>query len=223
MRTTGKLLLVLLLASALSSCSTLWSSSSALMKIEKGMSKNEVFSLLGEPNDRRFIEEYEQWGYEKTNIATGNNTNIIVDFINGKVAKMDSFRPFDISYLPQPTVTVTTGTTTISSTQTPNVSSHAATAHSMDNEAFQSLYKEFNETPFKDDQLKMLYTDTADRYFTCSQCIQLMGIYTFDDDKLNVLTIVAPRIVDRKNYENIINSLDFISSQDKAKDIFKKL
>ena len=47
-----------------------------------------------------------------------------------------------------------------------------------------------------------------------------MSIYTFDDDKLKVLDIVAPRIADRENYEDIVDSLDFLSSQDKVRKMF---
>ena len=38
-----------------------------------------------------------------------------------------------------------------------------------------------------------------------------MSIYTFDDDKLKVLQILATRIADKENYEKIINSLAFLS------------
>ena len=46
-----------------------------------------------------------------------------------------------------------------------------------------------------------------------------MSIYTFDDDKLKVLQILATRIADKENYDEIINSLDFLSSEDKAKEM----
>lgn len=49
-----------------------------------------------------------------------------------------------------------------------------------------------------------------------------MSIYTFDDDKLEVLEIVAPRIVDSENYEDIIKSLSFISSEEKAEKILRR-
>ena len=43
--------------------------------------------------------------------------------------------------------------------------------------------------------------------------------YRFDDDKLEVLKIIAPNISDRENYDEIINALDFISSEEKARSI----
>jgi hypothetical protein len=49
-----------------------------------------------------------------------------------------------------------------------------------------------------------------------------MSIYTFDDDKLEVLEIVAPHIVDSENYEDIIKSLSFLSSEEKANKILRR-
>ena len=41
----------------------------------------------------------------------------------------------------------------------------------------------------------------------------------FKDDQLEVLKIIAPNISDRENYDEIINALDFISSEEKARSI----
>ena len=49
--------------------------------------------------------------------------------------------------------------------------------------------------------------------------MRMMSIYRFDDDKLEVLKIIAPNISDRENYDEIINALDFISSEEKARSI----
>ena len=62
----------------------------------------------------------------------------------------------------------------------------------------------------------------SNKYFTCKQCVRLMSIYTFDDDKLEVLNIVAPQIIDFENQEEIIKSLSFISSEEKAEKILRR-
>ena len=63
---------------------------SAIMKVEKGMAKKEVVSLLGEPDFRRFDEQVEEWEYKKTNPLTAETTIIIVNFINERVSNMNS-------------------------------------------------------------------------------------------------------------------------------------
>ena len=84
---------------------------------------------------------------------------------------------------------------------------------------FQQLYNKVKQKPFKDDQLDILSLAAERRWFSGRQCVRLMSIYTFDDDKLKVLKILATRIVDRENYDEIINSLDFLSSENKAKEM----
>mgnify|MGYP002224405730 FL=1 len=84
---------------------------------------------------------------------------------------------------------------------------------------FQQLYNKIKQKPFKDEQLDILSLAAGHRWFSCQQCVRLMSIYTFDDDKLKVLQILATRIADKENYDKIINSLDFLSSEDKAKEM----
>ena len=54
---------------------------------------------------------------------------------------------------------------------------------------------------------------------SCAQCLKLMSLYTFDNDKLKMLQVLKDHIADTTNYDNIVNSLDFISSKNKAKEI----
>lgn len=48
-----------------------------------------------------------------------------------------------------------------------------------------------------------------------------MSLYTFDNDKLKMLQVLKDHIADTTNYDNIVNSLDFISSKNKAKEILE--
>ena len=80
-------------------------------------------------------------------------------------------------------------------------------------------YNKVKAKPFKDDQLDLLEAGIGNRGLSCKQCVRMMSIYRFDDDKLEVLKILAPNISDRENYDEIINALDFISSEEKARSI----
>ena len=53
----------------------------------------------------------------------------------------------------------------------------------------------------------------------CVQCASLMALYTFDDDKMKVLNIFAPNIVDPENYEAILDVIDSLFKKDDAKKI----
>lgn len=90
----------------------------------------------------------------------------------------------------------------------------------MNERDFKELYNKVKAKPFKDDQLELLAVGAVNNFFTCNQCIRLMSIYTFDDDKLKVVELLAPHIVDRENYEDIIDSLSFLSSEEKVRKLF---
>lgn len=203
-----------------SSCGSYKASRDAILKIEKGMSKREITNLLGNPDYRRFDHEYEQWEFIKVDPLYGTRTIILVDFLDDKVTNMDSFNGGDVTQTPAPPVAVYPPNDIEYDRPRPPYNNHMRPGRIINDRDFQQLYNTVKSKPFKDDQLELLVVGVADRYFSCQQCIRLMSIYTFDDDKLKVLDIVAPRIADPENYEDIVRSLSFLSSQDKVRKMF---
>jgi outer membrane protein assembly factor BamE (lipoprotein component of BamABCDE complex) len=61
-----------------------------LMKVEKGMSKQQITSLLGKPQLRRFDNDCEEWKYESSPVV-GSSKVIIIRFVDERVTNMDSF------------------------------------------------------------------------------------------------------------------------------------
>ena len=89
--------------------------------------------------------------------------------------------------------------------------------HSAMNEKdFQFLYKIIKKKSFDDDRMEILSVGVLDNYFTCHQCVRLMSLYKFDDDKLQILRIMAGHIVDLENHHDILMRLDFESNKLKA-------
>ena len=92
--------------------------------------------------------------------------------------------------------------------------------HSAMNEKdFQFLYKIIKKKSFDDDRMEILSVGVLDNYFTCHQCVRLMSLYKFDDDKLKILRIMAGHIVDLENHHDVLMRLDFESNKLKALDI----
>ena len=89
----------------------------------------------------------------------------------------------------------------------------------MNKKDFQFLYKIIKKKSFDDDRMEILNVGVLDNYFTCQQCVQLMSLYKFDEDKLKILRIMAGHITDMENYEDILKQLDFDSNKQKALDI----
>ena len=88
----------------------------------------------------------------------------------------------------------------------------------MNDQLFQTFYKEMKNEPFKDDRMKLLNAALAGSDFTSAQCLQLTKLYTFDDDRMEIMKIMYPRIVDKEAFFTVINTLTFSSSKEKIKD-----
>ena len=95
-------------------------------------------------------------------------------------------------------------------------SRHHSAMHEKD---FQFLYKIIKKKSFDDDRMEILSVGVLDNYFTCQQCVRLMSLYKFDDDKLKILRIMAGHLVDMNNHNDILKQLDFDSNRRKALDI----
>lgn len=213
MRTIKQTFALLALVICVSSCaSILGINKSVIMSVQKGMTQQEVSSILGKPDYRRFDRELEEWEYLKNIADNPGWTTIVVSFIDGRVVSMDSFQQ---SVAPPPVAVYPSIEVGGEITSRPNV--HVGRV--MNEQDFQAFYNKVKSKTFKDDQLELLQNGLGNKRLSCKQCIRMMSIYTFDDDKLEVLKIVAPNIVDRENYDEIINALDFISSEEKARRI----
>ena len=88
----------------------------------------------------------------------------------------------------------------------------------MNDQLFQTFYKEMKNEPFKDARMKLLNAALAGSDFTSAQCLQLTKLYTFDDDRMEIMKIMYPRIVDKEAFFTVINTLTFSSSKEKMKD-----
>lgn len=89
----------------------------------------------------------------------------------------------------------------------------------MNEKDFQFLYNVIKKKSFDDDRLEILSVGVLDNYFTCQQCVRLMSLYRFDDDKLKIIRIMANHIVDLENHYDILMRLDFDSNKRKALNI----
>ena len=216
MRRLKQTLLALTICTLVISCSL--TTSSTIMKVQRGMSQEEVSHLLGKPDFRRFDNGSEQWEYTKTNMSTAANTVIIIDFVDGMVTNMDSFE----SNITPPPVAVCPPNeiiTVVPPSHPDHSGPHRPKHKAMNPHDFENLYKKVKNKAFKDDQMELLSVGVVNNYFTCKQTARLMSIFTWDDEKMKVLRMVSNRIVDRENGKEIIKTLDSLFTQDDARKI----
>lgn len=207
--------LLTLSAFVLSACSSMfYPKGNVLEKIETGMSPKEISALLGKPEYRRLNYELEEWEYRKfLNPLDGEATVIIVRFEDNHLVYMDSFKSSERQIPVNSTPATPPASTPIVVPVRPE---HPAACRPTSEQQFNKFYNKVKERPFKDDQMKLLRAGVENKYFTCRQCARMMSLYAFDDDRLEVLRLFAPRIVDKENYDVIERALDSLIERDKV-------
>lgn len=178
------------------------------MQVKQGMTQTEIRDILGKPSYQRFNENIEQWEYQKTHAISGQETTILVDFIDGRVSSMDSFDTTPMSVTPAPPVE----TIVIEKPQHPK-----RHLRPMNKEAFDNLYETIKRKSFDDERMELLSVGVVNSHFNCDQCASLMALFTWDDNKMIVLDLMADRLIDPENGEVIVKTLDSLFKQDDAR------
>ena len=178
--------------------------------LHTGMTKREVVDLLGNPEFKRSYNGIEQWEYKKLHFISGAVTTILLDFQHDKVISFNSYA----GDTPSPTYPP------IAPAPVEEIPSLAYPTD--DQKWFQELYQKVKDKPFKDERLKILREAARQSDFTCDEIVQLMKIFNFDDERLEALVILEPTIIDRENTDRIVDSMTFISGEEKAKNILNK-
>lgn len=181
--------------------------------LHTGMTKREVVDLLGNPEFKRSYNGIEQWEYKKLHFISGAVTTILLDFQHDKVISFNSYA----GDTPSPTYPP------IAICPPAPVEEIPSLAYPTDDQKwFQELYQKVKDKPFKDERLKILREAARQSDFTCDEIVQLMKIFNFDDERLEALAILEPTIIDRENTNRIVDSMTFISGEEKAKNILNK-
>lgn len=75
---------------------------------------------------------------------------------------------------------------------------------------------------FDDNKFDLIEVASLGCYYSCSQAVRLMKIFTFDDERLKALSMMAPHIVDPQNATDIYKLFCFDSDKEKAGEIMRK-
>ena len=57
-------------------------------------------------------------------------------------------------------------------------------------------------------------------YFSCAQCYKLMNLFSFDDDKIRVVELLANNLTDKENYSILADALTFGSKKELINRLF---
>ena len=91
MKTIKHLSLIAVLSVMLSSCGLFQTVSDQAAAIHTGMTQQEVINILGQSQYKRLDGRFEQWEY-RTQLVDGDYDVVTIEFRDGQVIRMDSFR-----------------------------------------------------------------------------------------------------------------------------------
>lgn len=177
-----------------------------LMHIQRGMLIEEVHRLLGTPAFRHFQPEYEEYEYRIK--RRGILTSVFVQVKGGRVEAMHS-EPTPIERIEQridvPTHRYPTYPVYPQAPIPPS-----------DDRWFEDFIQRYQRTSFSDDKEKLLRMATQGQMWTVDQCLRLLKLHTFEDDRFKCLRLIAPALYDRQNAYKIIDLFSFSSSKNEA-------
>lgn len=193
--------------------------------VERGMTKQEVIAILGQPKLTSFDAYGDRWDYSKTNVLTGENKQITVGFdLNGRVVayntRLVDDNTSDGAFNNRNDIA--TGNCQ------PPIPPYGAGpdapffyGYCLDDASFAKLYNKVKSATFDDNKFDLLEMASLGCSYSCEQTARVMRLFSFGDKQLKVLSMMASRIVDPQNAIVIYNVLTFDSEKSKAGEIMR--
>ena len=185
--------------------------------VERGMTKQEVIAILGEPKLTSFDMYGDKWEYAKYNNLFGDSKYITVFFDrNGKVVQYDTriIEPNSQTsnvQQPHPTPPIYDGRC--------DPDGRMDYGYCLDDASFSKLYNKVKKASFDDNKFDLIEVASLGCYYSCAQVVRIMKIFPFDDEQLKALKMMAPHIVDLQNTGLIYKIFSFDSEKQKVGEI----
>ena len=186
--------------------------------VERGMTKQEVIAILGEPKLTSFDMYGDKWEYAKYNNLFGDSKYITVFFDrNGKVVQYDTRiidpKTSNVQQPQHPTPPLYDGRC--------DPDGRMDYGYCLDDAPFNILYNKVKKASFDDNKFDLIEVASLGCYYSCAQVVRIMKIFPFDDEQLKALKMMAPHIVDLQNTGLIYKIFSFDCEKDKAEEIIR--
>ena len=188
--------------------------------VERGMTKQEVIAILGEPKLTSFDMYGDKWEYDKYNYLFGDSKYITVFFDrNGKVVQYDTriiepnSQTSNVQQPQHPTPPLYDGRC--------DPDGRMDYGYCLDDASFSKLYNKVKQASFNDNKFDLIEVASLGCYYSCTQVVRIMKIFPFDDEQLKALKMMAPHIVDLQNTGLIYKVFSFDSEKEKAEGIIR--
>ena len=193
--------------------------------VERGMTKQEVIAILGQPKLTSFDAYGDRWDYSKTNVLTGENKQITVGFdLNGRVVAYNTRLVDDNTS----NGAFNNRNDVATGNCQPPIPPYGAGpdapffyGYCLDDASFTKLYNKVKSATFDDNKFDLLEMASLGCSYSCEQTARVMRLFSFGDKQLKVLSMMASRIVDPQNAIVIYDVLTFDSEKSKAGEIMR--
>ena len=225
-------LLPLALVLGLSSCgiAAMLEPQRGIERIERGMSREQVTQVMGRPDTRSLAADgSEQWEYRRSD-AGGTIYVTQITFYEGRVTRMDNHReaarlPERTPYPSRPQQGGGYPGSGYPGEAYPGGGyprgSYEAEQERRAEEAFSQFIRDIQSKPFDEDKFRLIRDVAQRNYFTTEQTIRVLSLFSWDDEKFKVLTILAPRIRDSFNAHRIVDLFTWDDDKARARKILK--
>lgn len=183
--------------------------------IERGMNKQQVTGILGQPANISFDENGETWEYFKSPLMSNYANHVVVYF--DRDDRVRACQSSTIDYHSNTPLGYGRHPGAYPVVPVPN-----SCCYSLDDESFTILYNKVRDASFDDNRYDLIQVACLGCWFSCSQVAGLLKLFSFSDAKFKVLGMMAHRITDPQNAVEIYRIFDFDSDRDKAAEIMRR-
>lgn len=88
----------------------------------------------------------------------------------------------------------------------------------MSDKDFKMMCEVVDEASFNERKIGVIKVACISSYFTSKQCVRLLSMISFENDKLEALKVLCPKLVD-KDAKEILKQFSFSSNKDIATEI----
>lgn len=98
---------------------------------------------------------------------------------------------------------------------------HVGYSYCLDDASFSKFYNKVRNATFDNEKFDLIEVASLGCWYSCAQTACMMRLFTFDDDRMKVLRLMASRIVDPQNSADIYRLFDFESEKAKVGEILR--
>lgn len=83
----------------------------------------------------------------------------------------------------------------------------------------ENLYHKIKDAFPTEEKISTLHQEVSKKYITCRQCVRLLSLCDFDNERITFLKVLAPHVSDPQNSRLILDCMSFPSGKEEAQEL----